>query len=484
MENISSASSALSGDVRQPHELPPQQPTPSITGLALELVVQIMSELHDMSSLGSLILSHSSFYMAYTFASNRIVGCIIRRQIPPDLLCYAIFVHLAQGYVFGCTTPKGVKRFFHDHDYDFFEDVRWKLFPDEGIVDIRMAGRLSLMHNHVDYFTKRFVEDAKPIAHRRLGLPLESTGPASKDEIFRIQRALYRFQLQCELLRHQFTKPEWVDLRPSVAYGTFDPFAPWVNEQLACIHDFFTRVVSEGFDEVAAHDVEWGFEGVDWREGADLPRGWARGRYNARKDSYLFGGLGFLRKLDQVKTYEERRIILGRPPKPTAQMLGRTMQECGSTRAEWEDWEYIWDRFDIGPENKKSSAESSGWWITNGPDGYGSSPFRIWRVAHEDCWTMDVAGYPDHAPLRRWGYVMWDLPSTIFSTERLLKVVLCGRKHSLLDRFRDQDPERKRAMKRSRRERAALYLKGARGYWAEGDLSRLVWPDSGAQGGN
>ncbi|KAK4139757.1 uncharacterized protein C8A04DRAFT_32721 [Dichotomopilus funicola] len=101
MENISSASSALSEDVGQTHELPPQQPTPSITGLALELVVQIMSELHDMSSLGSLILSHSSFYIAYTFASNRIVGCIIRRQIPPGLLCYAIFVHLAQGYVFG-----------------------------------------------------------------------------------------------------------------------------------------------------------------------------------------------------------------------------------------------------------------------------------------------------------------------------------------------------------------------------------------------
>lgn len=88
---------------------------------------------------------------------------------------------------------------------------------------------------------------------------------------------------------------------------------------------------------------------------------------------------------------------------------------------------------------------------------------------------MDVTGYPDHASLRRWGYVMWDLPATVYSPERLREVVLCGREYSLLDRFRNQDPERKRAMKRSRRERAALYRKGARGYWAEGDLSRLIW---------
>jgi hypothetical protein len=71
----------------------------------------------------------------------------------------------------------------------------------------------------------------------------------------------------------------------------FFNFSTWVNEQLACVHDYFDRILSTGglaiwlfradasaympeltltcdphtaYDEVAAHDVQWELESVNW----------------------------------------------------------------------------------------------------------------------------------------------------------------------------------------------------------------------------
>jgi hypothetical protein len=41
---------------------------------------------------------------------------------------------------------------------------------------------------------------------------------------------------------------------------------PWVNEQLACVFEYLKVKLSGFFDEVAAHDVEWGYRRVDWIE--------------------------------------------------------------------------------------------------------------------------------------------------------------------------------------------------------------------------
>lgn len=134
-----------------------------------------------------------------------------------------------------------------------------------------------------------------------------------------------------------------------------------------------------------------------------MPPGPLRQRYNGIKESYvsftsnlrapipstifsnyilhdqLFGGLGFLRTLDQAKTYEERRKVLGSPPKPTRQMLGATLQMCASRGGDFLRWHFIWSSWDITPENETSAADTE-WPDTIGPDGYGSGPFRIWRV--------------------------------------------------------------------------------------------------------
>lgn len=46
----------------------------------------------------------------------------------------------------------------------------------------------------------------------------------------------------------------------------FWPWPPWANEQLACVFEYLETVISVFFDDVAAHDVEWGWRKVDWVE--------------------------------------------------------------------------------------------------------------------------------------------------------------------------------------------------------------------------
>jgi hypothetical protein len=43
----------------------------------------------------------------------------------------------------------------------------------------------------------------------------------------------------------------------------FGPFSPWINEQLACVHDYLEEVLSKAFEEIAAHNIRWGAKSVD-----------------------------------------------------------------------------------------------------------------------------------------------------------------------------------------------------------------------------
>jgi hypothetical protein len=103
---------------------------------------------------------------------------------------------------------------------------------------------------------------------------------------------MYRYLLYCNLFRSD--TPLDRGLESPITLYFFQKFSPWVNEQLACVHDYFERVLSRGescigytipeasiclstngayftaaFDEVAAHDVAWGYQGIVWRTGAE-----------------------------------------------------------------------------------------------------------------------------------------------------------------------------------------------------------------------
>ena len=68
---------------------------------------------------------------------------------------------------------------------------------------------------------------------------------ATRQEICRIERALYRFEIYCNIFRES-PKAQYSSVYGEQKRLFFSNFAPWENEQLGCIHDFLARVVSPG----------------------------------------------------------------------------------------------------------------------------------------------------------------------------------------------------------------------------------------------
>ncbi|KAH6651332.1 hypothetical protein F5144DRAFT_559149 [Chaetomium tenue] len=446
-------------------------PTHPFLRMPLHLLSLVLSQLDSTPSLASAIFSHSSFYAAFYEDRDRIIRAILRRQISPEIEPYAFAAYLA-ATTLGRSDPEEISEFLYQHVARVFERGASTeatsvedLVGKSGPINLSRANTLSRTHTIVNYFTRGFIRDTRTLASKELGLKLEGTAAASSDEVFRINRAIYRYLLYCNLFRQPYDK--YVNRAGSpLRFYFFRLFAPWVNEQLACVHDYFERVLSQAFDQVAAHDVKWGYMSIGWRSVAER---------NEYKQGYLLRGLEFLYHLDRADTYNKRLEILGDNPPRTQYMLGNIFRNHGSTNGLRVDYRHFWRQIDVVKRNGKRWIDCN--WPSNGPDVHGSGPFRMWRASHEDCWHEDVTFHSDHAWLRRCGYVFWDFPQALMTENQLKEFLSRGIRKAWLDHFRRNDGELKRKMRRSRKERAEIYKRGGRGYWSEGDLSQIVWTE-------
>jgi hypothetical protein len=146
----------------------------------------------------------------------------------------------------------------------------------------------------------------------------------------------------------------------------------------------------------------------------------------------------------------------------------------GSTFVDRHEWVWWWCRL---PEwIDRSDYESiTKWWQYTELDAYGSGPWRMWYASHRAHWERVTWSFETHAWLRRCGYVIWDHPETPLKYAELEARMEEARKLSLLDHCRRKDPDLRCKMRRSWKERAEIHRRGGRGYWSEGNLSRIVW---------
>lgn len=282
-----------------------------LLGLPLHLLSKVLAQLDSMQSLGSIILSHSLFYGAFNDDTKRVVRSILRNQIPPELICYAEATFKAQ--FIDNNDGKEVSRLlqsaFETFDYEL-DDVPFQHWRLDWIFDhplhgaeasktsrtrpdnqsyssmgaISIASTISKTYGHVEYFCECFVRERLPLMHKLMGRhPNPQDSRPSQMELFRIRRALYRFQIYCNLNFRDvvdFHPGRWVREMRNYRLGRyfFNPFSPWVNEQLACVHDYLEEVLSRTFDDIAAHEVVWGALSVDWL---------AQGRRNEHKQAFV-----------------------------------------------------------------------------------------------------------------------------------------------------------------------------------------------------
>lgn len=263
---------------------------PPLLRMPLHLLSLVLALLDSTPTLASAILSHSSLYAAFDEDRDRIIRSILRNQISPELMVYAFPTYLSTLPSFDPHDLEKTRSFLRLHIERVFEfrlPVQPDLWTNPGPVDIHLATTLSRRQVVIEKFTRDFVQDTLPLRRAELGLPLDDDRNLASDaEVFRIHRAMYRYQLYCNIFRHTCNVQQLGRWGTSLALYFFAQFSPWVNEQLACIHDYFERVLSRGtvtlrralvlwplvltlssaFDEVAAHDVEWGFKhrSINW----------------------------------------------------------------------------------------------------------------------------------------------------------------------------------------------------------------------------
>jgi hypothetical protein len=226
---------------------------PSFSRIPLHLWTIVLMNLDSMESLSAAIFAHSSFYNAFMEMRDQIIRAIITNQIPANLMAYARRTWRAASSSYKRSKVLKLGRFLHDAEF-MFELAEPDICFQPLQLTPQIANSLSKTHSRVQYFTKQYIDTTLPKARRHLGVRRSCTG-ASEDEIFRIQRAIYRFQWYCNVLNYPFSGKERKLLGTGLGVWFFHPFSPWVNEQLACIHDYFERVLSEGMYELFPFDI-------------------------------------------------------------------------------------------------------------------------------------------------------------------------------------------------------------------------------------
>lgn len=228
--------------------------------MPLHLLTLILSELDDMHSLGSAIRSHRLLYAAYQDDINTVLKSILRNQIPPGLMRYAVAAYDAR-YI-GRDDKKVLEELLvrtlarRDRRGITFQERFLKSRIENNAGAPALAAALSSTHSVVQHFSRRFLADTLPLAPQVFGSARSGSAEASVDEIFRACRALYRFEIYCNL---GFRDDHKGDLDGDLSQGWssvlrecqedthFRAFSPWVNEQLACMHDYLERELSRGW---------------------------------------------------------------------------------------------------------------------------------------------------------------------------------------------------------------------------------------------
>lgn len=209
----------------------PQLPKSTMELLPTEAVQAIMCSLSDIASLKALALSCSTFYHSFKASESLTVYQILLNQIGTEVLpeAYATYESSRIQRISVETTRDFAGRYLSSRRPVPIRN--WKL---------KDALVISRLHDDVECLAESYVERAMEV-RRKDGK--EARSP-SNVEIWRIERALYRFEMYCNLFRsRQSIYGHYVTDQVDTF---FFAFAPWETEQLACIHEYLVGLVSPG----------------------------------------------------------------------------------------------------------------------------------------------------------------------------------------------------------------------------------------------
>ena len=198
-----------------------------LASLPTELAQAVLSFSPDSFTLRALVLSASSFYRTFLTAQNLILNAVLHNEhaggVLPDAMAALMSSHVQ---------PRNKKEI---GEFLFQYQPHLQLVPESWSLSDSL--KLSRIRRSVRYFAGDYA--ATLALNPVTGVHDEHPKTLTRTEMDRIERALYRFEVLCNLFRT-------TDIMAGIMRGDMDEqqhlflrkFAPWENEQLGCIYHY------------------------------------------------------------------------------------------------------------------------------------------------------------------------------------------------------------------------------------------------------
>jgi hypothetical protein len=199
-----------------------------IENLSVELKQTILSSIPDVLSLRSAALSCPALYHPLLSAETIITTRVLLNEVGFDVLSEACITQ--EALRLDCPTEQDIRDFIA-------KNLHERRLPPQSWT-LSAAIPIAKFHACLSDMALKFIRTTamKP--------PLCGTGPVTRAEISRIERAMYRFEMFCGLFSG------FGNCRSHLLEGLWDTlflnFSPWENEQLACVHDYLVQAVYPG----------------------------------------------------------------------------------------------------------------------------------------------------------------------------------------------------------------------------------------------
>ena len=216
---------------------------------------------------------------------------------------------------------------------------------------------------------------------------------------------------------------------------------------------------------MAEHDIEWGERSVPYSN------------RNERDDNdymewCLSSGLEWLHKLVTANTYGERYEMFLPCLSTNCDFIGSMLFRTTSLPLPALGPFDAFDGRNLAELDEEDQSKIMSTSFANDPD---KGPSKAWRWAYQKSDVAKLYYGVEQEQLRERGYVMfdfdrlsrWNVFSAPFDAEEAFD--------DWYKRRREEDDEPYERMTRSWDERSKIWLRGGRGWWSDGDESKLIW---------
>ncbi|KAI1820142.1 hypothetical protein F4861DRAFT_524125 [Xylaria intraflava] len=408
--------------------------------LPLELLQQVLAHL-DLESLRNAALSCRMFFDAFKCAETTITGEVLLRQIDYTVLPEAILV--SKSWDLGEPSVNKAIEFAKILNFRELAPTKWNL------VD---ALPLARFHEKVNYLATQAAHEALG-NHPRL---METSPEPTREELCRFERALYRFQLYCNVVGRTYAEGrEYEDM-------FFKYFCTWENEQLACIQEHLVRVVSRPFNYLVDHDITWGYLTVPYISSNSMDHA----------EYILSEGIEKIYLLSRASGYTEWHDLLSTgehmfaEPYSCCSFLGHGLQK---------GTEPVFDPLiSLSELDEYDKRLVINYPFYEDPD---PGPELMWEWTYRDESPGELVANRYMIIERLWAFTFWDYSR--LQTAGLLGDPEIPAPRSVRDTELDQYEtlQRLKFLADMQRYRTDIWKQGAYGWYAVGDMTQVKWKD-------